>query len=179
MKEFVKITLAIGSVYLCLSLMSKHEEEPIAPTPSVSFSFQLLDENTPPCLQMHYYIQTYAKKYGVPLDYAYGIANCETSYKGPFDWNYQHGQTSCAGAVGPMQIMPSTADWVWKKDIPTAQLREDIELNVETSMKYLQYLHGRYHDWKTVFGYYNTGRPCVNNYALKVFNYKPISYEHN
>jgi hypothetical protein len=174
MKDLLKITIAVGIVYLCLSLMEKKEEEVKQTAPSVSFPFELVDENTPPCLQMHYYIQKYAKEYNVPLPYAYGIANCETAYKGPFHWKYNPAQTSCVGAVGPMQVMPSTAEWVWKKDVSTKQLREDVRFNVETSMKYLQYLHGIYKDWKTVFGCYNTGRPCVNNYAIKVYNYKPI-----
>ena len=28
-------------------------------------------------------------------------------------------------------------------------------------------------DWKVAFGEYNTGRPCINGYSHKVYNYKP------
>ena len=37
-------------------------------------------------------------------------------------------------------------------------------------LKKLKRIHG---DWKLAFGAYNTGRPCVNGYAEKVYNYTP------
>ena len=133
-----------------------------------------IDENSPPCLQMHYSIEHHAKTYNIPLNYAYGIAYVETRYGGPFDWDYNPAQTSYAGAIGPMQIMPTTANFMWPKEkISKRQLMHDIDFNVETSMKLLRHLYDRYGDWKTVFGCYNTGRPCINDYAIKVFNHKP------
>ena len=133
-----------------------------------------IDENSPPCLQMHYSIEHHAKNYNIPLNYAYGIAYVETSYDGPFDWDYNPAQTSYAGAIGPMQIMPSTANLMWPKEkIGKRQLMHDIDFNVETSMKLLHRLYEKYGDWKIVFGCYNTGRPCINEYANKVFNFKP------
>jgi len=126
----------------------------------------------PPCLQMYYYIEQYADSFNIPKDYAYGIAYQETHYRGPFDWNYNHAQTSSAGAVGPMQVMPSTATLVNRATVTTAQLRTDIKYNVKTSMKLLRMLYDKYGDWKTVFGCYNTGRPCVNGYAMNVYNFK-------
>lgn len=134
----------------------------------------LIDRSSPPCLQMHYAIEKYAEAYSIPINYAYGIAYCETRYSGPFDWKYKHSQESYAGAIGPMQIMPSTADLMWKgENVSREKLMNDIEFNVQTSMKLMRKLHDRYNDWKMVFGCYNTGRPCVNDYALNVFNYKP------
>jgi hypothetical protein len=129
--------------------------------------------DSPPCLQMHYFIEKYADEYGIPKNYAYGIAWKETRYNGPFHWDYNPKQTSYVGALGPMQIMPATARMMWKgTDITKEQLKSDIELNVRTSMKLLRYLHGRYNNWKLVFGAYNTGRPMVNQYAIDVYNYK-------
>jgi hypothetical protein len=72
-----------------------------------------------------------------------------------------------------MQIMPSTADLVWKSQISKSVLMNNIEFNVHTSMKLLRKLHDRYEDWKIVFGCYNTGRPMVNQYAIDVYNHKP------
>jgi soluble lytic murein transglycosylase-like protein len=72
-----------------------------------------------------------------------------------------------------MQIMPSTANSIWDKDIPKSILISDIDLNVETSMKLLRKLYDKYKNWKIVFGCYNTGRPCVNDYAERVYNFKP------
>lgn len=132
-----------------------------------------VNQTSPACLRMYDAIQKYAKIYHIPKNYAFGIAYKETTYKGPFDWKYNHKRTSCVGAIGPMQIMPSTADLVWKTSISKTKLMEDIEFNVHTSMKLLNKLHERYKDWKIVFGCYNTGRPLINQYAIDVYNHKP------
>jgi soluble lytic murein transglycosylase-like protein len=116
----------------------------------------------------------YSDKYKIPRKYAFGIAYEETSYQGPFHWKYRHAQTSFAGAVGPMQIMPSTGRFIWKDSSFTNRfLMTNIDFNVHTSMKLLRKLHDRYRDWKIVFGCYNTGRPVINDYAIHVFNHKP------
>ena len=132
-----------------------------------------IDQASPPCLQMYNYIRAYADTFDIPLRYAFGIANTETSYKGPFHWKYNPAQTSCAGAVGPMQVMVSTARWINKDNVSKEKLRTDIKYNVYTSMKLLRKLFIKNRDWKLAFGEYNTGRPCVNGYAIKVYNYKP------
>ena len=114
-----------------------------------------------------------AEKYDIPKKYAFGIAYTETSYKGPMQWNYNPNLVSSAGALGAMQIMPSTAEMIWKKKISKGKLLNDIEFNVETSMILIKKLHDKYKNWKVAFGCYNTGTPCVNEYAEKVYNFKP------
>lgn len=134
-----------------------------------------ITQSSPPCLQMHYAIEKYAREYDVPLDYAYGIAYFETRYAGPFDWKYNHTKLSKVGAIGPMQIMPETARFIWTDpDIDQNRLSNDIDFNVKTSMKILRHLYDRYHNWKLVFGWYNTGKPCINEYAVSVYNHKPV-----
>jgi len=133
-----------------------------------------ITDKAPSCLQMYYNIEKFAKAYRIPRRFAYGIAYAETGYEGPHHWGYDHKQTSSAGAIGPMQIMPTTATMMWpEKKISRKQLKSDINLNVETSMKLLRCLHDKYGDWKKVFGCYNTGRPCVNDYAKEVYAYQP------
>lgn len=133
-------------------------------------------QNSPPCVAMFSCIEKYSMEYNIPLKYALGIAYAETRYEGPFDWDYNHERVSSAGALGPMQIMPSTAKWMWgDKKITKDKILSDIDFNVETSMKLLRYLYDKYKDWKLVFGCYNTGSPCVNAYAEKVYNYNPKS----
>lgn len=132
---------------------------------------------SPPCVQMHLAIEKYAKKYNIPIRYAYGIAYAETRYQGPFHWNYNHKQTSYAGALGPMQIIYSSAKMMWpKKNFSREKLMTDIDFNVETSMKMLRHLYKIYPNWKVVFGYYNTGHPMVNNYAVRVAEFVPTKY---
>ena len=123
-------------------------------------------DNSPDCLQMYYSIETYSKEFNIPKYIAYNIAYRESRYKGPFDWDYKPDVTSSVGAVGPMQIMPATASWIHGEDINSKKLKTDINFNVRTSMKILRNLHNTYKDWKIVCGYYNTGNPIVNEYAI-------------
>ena len=61
---------------------------------------------------------------------------------------------------------------MWKdKEFTKEELKNDIEFNVETSMKLLRHLHDKYGDWKIVFGCYNTGKSIVNQYAIDVYNF--------
>jgi len=126
----------------------------------------------PPCLQMYYYIEKYADSFNIPKRFAYGIASSETGYKGPFHWKYKHNQTSGAGAQGAMQVMVATAKYINHETVSASKLRNDIEYNVMTSMKLLRKLHNLYGDWKTTFGAYNCGYPCINGYAIRVHNHK-------
>ena len=61
--------------------------------------------------------------------------------------------------------MPATSDYINKVNYTKKRLTNDIELNVETSMKLLNRLYTLYKDWTIVCGCYNTGRPLVNDYA--------------
>jgi soluble lytic murein transglycosylase-like protein len=72
---------------------------------------------------------------------------------------------SCVGALGPMQIMPGTAKMITKKHIDNNELMNNLNTNIEISMKLLNKLHKRYKDWSIVCGCYNTGRPIVNGYG--------------
>ena len=123
-----------------------------------------------PSIQMYFYIKKYAKQYNIPEAYAFSLAYQETRYGGPLDLKYNHKQTSYAGALGPMQIMPATAKLIHGKTVSKKRLMTDIDLNVKISMKLLRRLHDKYENWGLVFGAYNTGRPCVNQYAKNILN---------
>lgn len=119
----------------------------------------------PTSLEMYNLIEKYADMYGVPRHIAYNIAYLESRYKGPFDWSYKPSLESSAGAVGPMQVMTSTAKFINKKVISKHELKTNIEVNIKTSMKLLNFLYKQYGDWATVCGCYNTGSPIINGYA--------------
>jgi soluble lytic murein transglycosylase-like protein len=127
-------------------------------------------QQAPASVQLYYYIKRYAAEYNIPESYAFAIAFQETGYRGPLHFNYRANQTSFAGAKGAMQIMPATAQFIQGKKISDQKLLHDIELNVKISMKLLSRLKRIYKDWGLVFGAYNTGRPCINEYARKVLN---------
>jgi soluble lytic murein transglycosylase-like protein len=134
-----------------------------------SFTVNVTD---PPCIQVYSCIEFYADSFNIPRQYAYGIASLETGYKGPFHWKYKNTQISPTGALGPMQVLKSTARWVNKDQVSKEILLNDVKYNIMTSMKYLRMLHNQYKNWKIVFGYYNTGYPRVNGYAERVYNHK-------
>ena len=126
--------------------------------------------NSPHSLQVYASIEKYSKIYDIPKHIAYNIAFLETKYQGPFDWDYRAKLTSYAGAKGPMQIMPKTANYITGKNITPKELLHNIDLNVEISMKLLSKLREKYDDWGIICGYYNTGYPKVNKYALFCVN---------
>lgn len=132
---------------------------------------------TPTPMFMYEAIEKYSEQYEIPRYIAYNISFLETRYRGPFHWTYNPVQTSCAGALGPMQIMPGTAKLIQKRVVPKNVLKTDIMLNVEISMKLLRKLFNKYHDWSIVCGCYNTGHPLVNDYAR--FCVKNKNYQNN
>jgi len=165
----------IGSVALLITYNATEpsEVETNLPIEDTEINLSGVSVNNPPSIQMYNAIEKYAEQYGIPKRYAYGVAYKETRYEGPFHWSYKHTQISCAGALGPMQIMLPTGRGHWKGETVTAKrLMNDIDFNVHTSMKVLRKLYDKYGDWKIVFGCYNTGRPIVNNYAVDVYNHQ-------
>jgi soluble lytic murein transglycosylase-like protein len=121
-------------------------------------------------------IMTYAKQYNIPLHVAFNVARIETGYKGPFHDDYNHKQTSSAGALGPMQIMPQYASYYAGFKVKKPVLKDSIELNVKISMKMLREWYNRYNDWGKAAGAYNTGRPVMNSYARNVIKKNYIDY---
>jgi soluble lytic murein transglycosylase-like protein len=130
-------------------------------------SFIPKTKSTPltPAQRVYTSIMTYAKEYNIPLHIAFNVARIETGYKGPFHDEYNHKQTSSAGALGAMQIMPQYASYYAGFKVKKPVLKDSIELNVEISMKMLQDWYKRYKDWGKATGAYNTGKPVINSYA--------------
>ena len=118
-----------------------------------------------PAQRLYASIMTYAKQYEIPLHIVFNVARIETGYRGPFHDNYNHKQTSKAGALGPMQIMPQYASAYAGFKVKKPVLKDSIELNVQISMKMLREWYNRYNDWGKATGAYNTGRPIINSYA--------------
>jgi soluble lytic murein transglycosylase-like protein len=118
-----------------------------------------------PAQRLFLAINKYAEEYNIPLHIAYNVACLETGYRGPFHDTYNHKQTSKAGALGAMQIMPKYASHYAGFKVSKAVLRDSIELNVEISMKMLKEWYNRYKRWDKATGAYNTGKPIINKYA--------------
>jgi soluble lytic murein transglycosylase-like protein len=171
---FVFTTLGIILSSFILIRMTKETSEDI-------FKSNLGKVSSTYSLKMYESIEKYSDKYEIPKYIAYNIAYLETRYRGPFDFRYNGSLVSSAGAKGPMQILPTTANYISGKSIANKELLHNVELNVEISMKLLNKLHKSYNDWSLVCGYYNTGYPKVNEYAQycvqnKDYTKKWVSY---
>ena len=137
---FVLISLMIVSSYQVIYVDSE--------TPEVNDEIELGKSKglitSPTSLRMYELIEKFSTKYKIPKHIAYNVAFKETRYQGPFHWNYRPNQVSCVGALGPMQIMPSTARLVQKRNVPNDILMNDIKVNTEISMKLLSILFEKY-----------------------------------
>jgi soluble lytic murein transglycosylase-like protein len=123
-----------------------------------------------PSMKMYNSILKYSEEYNIPKEIAFGVAYQETRYKGPIDTSYKGSFRSKAGALGPMQIMYSTAKLYIQKDeqLTKKLLKTDIDLNVRLSMRILRDLKDTYGTWGKALGAYNTGKPVVNKYAKNI-----------
>lgn len=121
--------------------------------------------DSPSSINMYEYLERYSDSFRIPKHIIYNIAFKETGYRGPFHWTYKPGLTSSVGAVGPMQVMPATANMIQGGKVSVKKLKNNIEFNIGISSKLLSKLFKKYGDWEIVCGCYNTGRPIVNKYA--------------
>lgn len=125
----------------------------------------------PPNFQIIYYLRKYSDLYDIPYFMAKRVAKEETGFTGIYHYNYDPFQTSFAGAVGAMQVMPSTGLWIMNNSISLYDLMYDIETNVNASLKYSRYLHDNYKDWEITWSCYNQGvkgEKNINKYAKNI-----------
>lgn len=133
----------------------------------------------PPSVQVYYYTKIYCEEFGVPETVAFGVAKLETAYKGPDKHDYNPAQTSSANARGTYQLLLSTAKDMYellrlgnRNELTSEMLLNDVELNVKLGIRYLRYLHDNIsRNWTIVCGFYNTGYPVVNEYAIVATKY--------
>jgi soluble lytic murein transglycosylase-like protein len=117
-------------------------------------------------------IDHYSDSFGVPKHIAFNIAYQETGYRGPFDIGYNPRQTSFAGAVGPMQIIPKYGAPFAGRTITGQELMDNPTLSAHLSMKILRYWYDRFGDWVLACGAYNSGKPIRNQYAVNAVQFK-------
>ena len=98
------------------------------------------------------------KNYDIEPDIVYSLMKTESGFR--------ENAKSSAGAVGIMQIKPSTAQFICERtNIPfeTERLYEG-EYNVSLGCAYLLYLSERFGDIKTVLSAYNAGEGSVSKW---------------
>ena len=80
--------LATGIILLIFVASFMETDETIKVDNGIRRIYQIR-KTDPPCLQVYESIEKYSDSFNIPKRYAYGVANIETSYKGPFHWKYR------------------------------------------------------------------------------------------
>lgn len=98
------------------------------------------------------YVERYAEQYGVPKNLVYAVIETESGFRAD--------AVSPAGAVGLMQLMPVTFEWLTeyqlRENLPSRKI-SDPEVNIRYGVFYLRWLYDRYSHWTEACAAYNAG----------------------
>lgn len=97
------------------------------------------------------FVSKYAREYSVPEEIVYATIKIES--------NFDPDVVSHAGAIGLMQMIPSTCEWLSGKlgDEFDPNMLYDPETNIKYGTYYLQYLYSRFGSWEKASIAYNWG----------------------
>ena len=111
--------------------------------------------NTPeePYLKYKELVSELSDKYSLSCSLVFSIIECE-SY-------FDEKAVSIAGAVGLMQLMPETFDWIMSGRSEKGDILNPRD-NIEAGCKYLSYLFRRFGVTETVLAAYNAGEGTVS-----------------
>lgn len=105
------------------------------------------------------YVEKYAEEYGVPVNLIYAVIKTESGF--------DSSAVSRKGAIGLMQIMPTTFKWL-TDDIVREYLGSGMLYDPETNIKYGTYylsrLYNKFGDWDTALAAYNGGEGNVSEW---------------
>ena len=105
------------------------------------------------------HVENYAAQYGVPETLVFAVIRTESEF--------DSGAVSSAGAVGLMQMMPDTFEWL-TNEILFDHLDEGMLYDPETNIRYGTYLlsrlYDRYGDWEVALASYNAGAGNVDGW---------------
>lgn len=111
-------------------------------------------------------VEKYSAEYAVPQEIIYSVIKAESSFRSDV--------VSIAGAIGLMQIMPTTYDDIAKRlgEVPNEGLLYDPETNIKYGTFYLRYLYDMFdNSWDIAFAAYNAGLNRVKNQWLNNSEY--------
>lgn len=96
------------------------------------------------------YINQYAAQYGIPPQLLMAVAQQESGLN--------QNAVSSAGAVGVMQLLPSTAAGLGVNP-------NDLQQNIQGGAKYLSQMYQQFGSWDLALAAYNAGPGAVSNYG--------------
>ena len=119
--------------------------------------YRMIEEANHPVLYSEY-ITKYAEEYDLPEEVLYAIIKTESGFAPDAQ--------SSRGAVGLMQLMPDTYEWICSREkIPyDAEKITDPETNIHCGAAYLAYLRDEFVLWDTVYAAYNAGHGRVREW---------------
>jgi len=97
------------------------------------------------------YVEKNALQYGIPSEIIYAVIKTES--------NFRHDAISSRGAIGLMQIMPETFEWLLTrtKDDFDSTMLYDPATNIRYGTYLLSILYKEFMVWDTVYAAYNAG----------------------
>ena len=105
------------------------------------------------------YVSVYAHKYGVPETLIFAVIRTESSF--------DSGAVSRVGAVGLMQLMPETFEWLTDEILfehLESGMLYDPETNIRYGTYYLSRMYKHFGNWETAFAAYNAGPTIVSKW---------------
>lgn len=106
------------------------------------------------------YVEKYSKEYDIDKTLIYAIIKTES--------NFNPSAQSGVGAIGLMQLMPETFDWLQNRKLGEVTMDTDALLDPETNIQYgcefLSFLLDRYEDEKSAIAAYNAGFGAVDQW---------------
>jgi soluble lytic murein transglycosylase-like protein len=130
---------------------------------AIACAAHALTPNNDERLQAEYYVQVYARHYGVPITLVRSIVQQESGWKACV--------VSSKGAVGLMQLMPMTAARLGVRN------RCDIAQNVSGGVRYLAWLIRKFHgDLRLATAAFYAGEGVIEKRGLSYGNPDVVSY---
>lgn len=104
------------------------------------------------------YVEKYSQMYNVPREVIYAIIKNES--------DFDPDAVSSKGAMGLMQLMPETFEWICgKAEIPyDGEKITDPETNIRCGAYYLSFCYDQFLIWDTVYAAYNAGHGQVREW---------------
>ena len=96
-------------------------------------------------------VEKYSSLYSVPRELIYATIKTESNFKSD--------AVSSAGAIGLMQMLPQTYEWLASRlgENTDPALLYDPDTNIRFGVYYLQYLYSRFGSWEKAVIAYNWG----------------------
>ncbi len=104
------------------------------------------------------YVSKAEKEYGIPKETIFAVIKAESSFR--------EDAVSSSGAVGLMQILPDTMEWLCQKrgENYSEEMLYDPAVNIDYGCFYLSYLYESFQDWDLAHAAYNAGPNKVRSW---------------